>query len=147
MHIARDDRMFRADGNTRRLQPDLDAMGTIVALGSRLTVGINVERVIGARLHARLTANTAARVEIDDAIAALKESPSRTNSDTGGISAVIAAVNKKIAPRIGKLALLDVLYPRAVNPDRNIVFGLTSHGTGMTADAFALVNNKGVFHK
>ena len=98
MHIPRDDRMFRADGNTRRLQPDLDAMGTIVALGSRLTVGIDVERIIGARLHARLTTNTAARVEIDDAIAALKESPSRTNSDTGGISAVIAAVNKKIAP-------------------------------------------------
>ena len=98
MHITRDDRLFRADGNTRRLQPDLGSVRTIVALGSRLAVGINVERVIGTGLHTRLTTNTTLRVEIDDAISAFKESPRRTNSDAGSISTMIAPVNKKIAP-------------------------------------------------
>ena len=61
---------------------------------------------------------------------------------------MIAPVNKKIAPRIGKLTLLNVLNPRAVDPNRHIMLGLTRHSTCMTANTLALVDDKGIFrHK
>src|SRR5437588_668176 len=114
MHIARDDGPFWANDDTGWLQANFRTMGTIVALGRGLAVGINVERVIGACLHAGLTANTTLGIEIDDAVPALKESLRRANSDTRSIGAVIAAVDKKIAPRVGELAFFDIFDPRAI---------------------------------
>ena len=58
---------------------------------------------------------------------------------------MIAAVDQKIAARVGELAFFDVLHPRSIDADRDIVFGFARDGTGMAADALALVDHKGVF--
>ena len=60
---------------------------------------------------------------------------------------MIATVDKKIAARVGKFAFFDVLDPRSVNADRDVVFGFTRYGAGMTADALALVDDKSVFRQ
>jgi hypothetical protein len=58
---------------------------------------------------------------------------------------VVAAIDQKITPRVGKLALLNILDPGAVDADGNVVFGFAGDGAGVAADAFSLVYDKGVF--
>lgn len=58
---------------------------------------------------------------------------------------MIAAVDEKITARVGKFAFFDVLDPRSIHADRDVVFGFTRYGAGMTADALALVDDKSVF--
>ena len=59
MHIARDDGPFWANDDTGWLQANFRTMGTIVALGRGMAVGVDVERVVGTGLHTRFTADTA----------------------------------------------------------------------------------------
>jgi hypothetical protein len=58
---------------------------------------------------------------------------------------MIAAIDKKVAARVGKFTFFDVLDPRSVNADGNIVFGFACYSTGMTAYTLALVDDKSVF--
>src|SRR5438876_5440486 len=57
---------------------------------------------------------------------------------------MIAAIDEKIAARVGELAFFDVLNPCPVNANRNIVFGFACYSTGMAAYTFALVDHEGV---
>jgi hypothetical protein len=58
---------------------------------------------------------------------------------------MIATIDEKIATRVRELAFFDVLHPRSVHANGNIVFGFARHGAGMAANALALVDDKGVF--
>ena len=68
VEVAGEDRPLGADDDARGLEPPLHPVGAEVALGGRVRVGIDVERVVGARLHARLAADAPVAVEIDDAV-------------------------------------------------------------------------------
>jgi len=136
--------MFWTDNHTGRLQSDLRAMGAIVALGGGMAVGVDVERVIGAGLHARFTTDAARGVEVYDAVLALIESFGGTDSHARSIIAVVAAVDEKIAASVGKLAFFDVFHPGSIHANGHIVFGLARDSTGVTADALALVNYESI---
>jgi hypothetical protein len=110
-----------------------------------VAVRINVERVVGTSLHARLATNAPTGIKINNTIFSLIESCGRTDLDTRRSIAVITTIDKKIAARIGEFATLNVLDPGTVDPDGDIVFRFTGDGTGMTADTLALVDHKGVF--
>ena len=127
-----------------RFQSHLRAVGAIVALGGGMAVGIDVKRVVGTRLHTGLTANAAAGVEVDNAILALKKSFSWTNSDAGSVVAVVTTIDQEIAARVRKLALLNILDPRAIDANRHIMLRLAGHRTGMTPNTLSLVNHKRV---
>ena len=60
--------MLRAHVHAGRLKPDIDAMGAVIAFGGRMGFRINVQRIIWAGLHTALTADTPARIKIDDAV-------------------------------------------------------------------------------
>src|SRR5947207_162702 len=51
--------VLRADYNACWFQADFGAMRAIVALRGGMTIGVDVECIVWARLHARLAANTA----------------------------------------------------------------------------------------
>ncbi|OLD63633.1 MAG: hypothetical protein AUF65_01765 [Chloroflexi bacterium 13_1_20CM_50_12] len=121
MHIARDDGSLRADDHAGRFQAKLRAVRAVVALGSRMRVGVDIERIIGAGLHAGFAADTATGIEIDDAVLAFVERARRANSDAWRVIAVIAAVHQEIAAGIGELAPLDVLDPRSIHPDGDMM--------------------------
>src|SRR5205814_8578391 len=108
----------------------------------RMRVGVDIERIIGAGLHAGFAADTATAIEIHDAVLAFVERARRTNSDAWRVIAVIAAVHQKIAAGIGELAPLDVLDPCSIHSDGDIVFGFACNGAGMTADALALIHDE-----
>jgi hypothetical protein len=59
---------------------------------------------------------------------------------------VITPVDKKIAPRIGKLAFFNIFDPGTIDANWHVMFRFTRYGTGMTADTLALIDNKSVFH-
>jgi hypothetical protein len=59
---------------------------------------------------------------------------------------MIAAHDRKQAARVGKFALFDVLHPGAIDPDRHVVLGFAGDGTGMAADAFAIIDDEPEVH-
>src|SRR5260370_361757 len=64
----------------------------------------------------------------------------------GGVVAVVAAHDAEVAPGVREHPLLDVLHPRAVHPERDLVLLLAGHRAGVTADALALVDDEAVSH-
>ena len=68
VEIAGDDRPLGADDHTGRLEPDLHPVRAVVALRGRVGVGVDVECVVRAGLHAGLAADAAVAVEIDDPV-------------------------------------------------------------------------------
>jgi hypothetical protein len=97
-------------------------------------------------LHARLAANAARAVKINDAVGPAKQRNGGTNFDARSVIAVIAAKHGEMASRIRIVPFLDVFNPRPVDPDRYIVFLLTGDRASVTADAAVLVNEKSVAH-
>jgi len=61
-------------------------MRTVVALGGRMAVGIDVKRIVGTCLGAGLAADAAAPVEIHDAVRTLLQRLDRTDIHTGRLS-------------------------------------------------------------
>jgi hypothetical protein len=55
---------------------------------------------------------------------------------------VITSLNRKYPACVGKFTFLDVLHPGPIHTDRQIMFLLASHSTGMTSDAFPIVDNE-----
>jgi hypothetical protein len=97
-------------------------------------------------LRAGFAADAAARVEINDSVRAREKRRHRTNLDARRIRAVIAAHHGKQSARVRETPFFDVFNPRAINADWNFVFGFTSDGAGVTADAFAIINDKTKIH-
>ena len=60
---------------------------------------------------------------------------------------MIAAIDEKITARVGELAFFDVLDPRSVNADGDVMFGFARYSASMTADALALVDDKSIFRQ
>lgn len=59
---------------------------------------------------------------------------------------MVAARHLKNASRVGERPLLDVLHPRAVHREGNVVFRLARHRTSVTADTFTIVDDESVSH-
>ena len=59
---------------------------------------------------------------------------------------MVTAHYRKKASRIRESSLLDVLYPRAINTDRHLVFGLAGNGTRMAPDALSIIDNEAKIH-
>jgi hypothetical protein len=146
VEVARDDRLHRADDHARGLEADLDAMGAVVALGRGVRVRVDVERVVRARLHARLAADAPVAVEVDDAVRPSVERDGGADRHARGVVAVVAAHHREVTPRVRERTLLDVLHPGAVHAQRDLVLLLARHRAGVAADAFPLVDHEAVAH-
>ena len=60
---------------------------------------------------------------------------------------MIAAIDKKVAARVGKLSFFDVLHPRPVHANGYVVFGFARYSTRVAADALTLIDHEGIlFH-
>jgi hypothetical protein len=145
VHVTGDDGMLWTDNHAGGFQSQLGTVSAIVALGGGMGIGIDVERVIGASLHARFAADAARRVKVYDAILTLIEGLCGADGNAGSVITVVAAIDKEVTTGVGKLAFLDVFDPGAVDADRHVVFRLTRDGAGMATDTLALVDDKGIF--
>ena len=146
VQISGDDRLRRTDDDAGRLQTHLDPMGAVIAFRGRVGVRIDVERVVGTGLHAGFAADAAAVIEIDDAVGAAKQRAGRADFNAGGIVAMVAPQDAKVAPGMRELAFFYVFDPRPKNPDWNIVLFLAGHRARVAANAAILIDDKPVAH-
>jgi hypothetical protein len=117
-----------------------------MTLGSRALIGIDVNRIVRASLHASFAADASLGTEIHNTILALVHRSHGTNGHARRILAVIAARDLKNAARVGVFAFLHVLDPCAVYAQGNVVFGFAGNCASMAADALAIVDNEAVSH-
>ena len=144
VEVAGDDRLFGVDDHARGFELHLDAMGAVVALRGGPRVRIDVERVVGIRLHARLAADAAIAVQVDDAVGSAIERDRRADRHARCRVAVVAAEHREVAPRVREGPPLDVLDPGAERAERHLVLLFARDGARVTADAAALVDHEAV---
>ena len=111
-----------------------------------MAFGVYVERVVGTGLHAGLTADAAALVEVYDTVFAVVQRFHWTDFHAGRVGAMVAAHHRKQAARIGEDPFFDLFHPGPVDPQGDVVFCLTGGGAGMAANALSVVYDKPVLH-
>src|SRR5205085_8017309 len=109
VEVAAHDRLLRADYNAARLQAHFQSMRAEIALGGRISDGIDVQRVVRAGLHAGLAADAAIRVEIHHAVVATIKSRDGTDRNARRIITVITAHHAEQSAVVRELAFFDVL--------------------------------------
>jgi len=136
--------MFGTDNHAGGFESHFNPMRAEGAFCNGVGFGVEIDRVVGAGLHAGFAADANGRVKLDDAIAALIHGCDGTDAHAGRVDAVIAARHLKAAAHVGISTCFNILDPGAIHTKRHLVFGLARGGAGVTADAFALVNEKAV---
>ena len=121
-------------------------MSTEIAFLCRAVVGMNVQRIVGAGLHAGPEADTCFTVGVDYAVFAPKQGGHWAICHTRSVVAVVTTQDGKESPNIREGSLLYIFYPCSVRADGYIVFRLAGERAGVTTDATALVNDEGVAH-
>lgn len=58
---------------------------------------------------------------------------------------MIAAIDEKVAARVGELAFFDILHPCSVHAYRYVMFGFARYCACMTTNALTLVYYEGIF--
>src|SRR5260370_37045054 len=105
-----------ADDDASRLQLGFHAVSAEVAFGGGVEIGIDVEGVIGAGLHATLAADTSLIVKIDDSVGASVEGVGGADGNAGSFVTVVTSQHAEMAAAIGKLTLFHLLIPSAKTP-------------------------------
>src|SRR4051812_28462458 len=113
-----------------------------IAFGRRVAIRIDKQRIIGTGLHTRLAADAAIGIEIDNAIFPTIEGRDGADRHARRVIAVIAPHHAEQPATVRKLALLDVLDPRAIDAERHLMLALTSYRTCVTSNALAVINEK-----
>src|SRR5258708_38761412 len=121
-------------------------MRTEVAFLGDAAIGMDVDRVVRAGLHARLASDAVITLEIDDAIFPGIERVDGADADARCVIAVVTSHDAEVASRFRILTLFDVLDPGAKAADRHLVLCLTGHRAGMTSDTLPLVEHEAVTH-
>lgn len=121
-------------------------MGAKITLRRRVGIRINIERVIWTGLHTGFATDAATIVEINDPVLAFEERCRRANRHTRGINAMIATKHGKESFGVRVFAFFDIFDPGPIAADWHIVFGFAGNGTGVTADAFAVIDQEADFH-
>ena len=117
-----------------------------IALLSGVCVWVYVERVVRTSLHARLTADAALMIEVDNTVGSAKKSDGGANFNAGSVVAVVAAEHRKVSSRVGVAALFDILHPCAIYAYSDVVLFFTGNRASVTADATVLIDDKSVAH-
>ncbi len=144
VEVAGDDRARRADDDARGLQLRAQSDGRRSCISPRCGCSDRLERVVGAGLHAGFAADAAAVVEIDDAVSRRKSAVVGQISTHGAASQWLQRITPKWRLVCRKLALLDVLDPRAEDADRYAMLFLAGDRAGVTADAAVVIDYEAV---
>ena len=142
IEIANGDCLGWAHDLARRLQAYLDPVVAHIAFVCRIGLGVDVERIVGAGIHARLASDAVVVLEVNDTVVGPEERIRRAYRHTRCVLALVATHHRKFACNVGERARLDVLDPRPVHPQRHVVFTLAGDGAGMAANAVVAVEHK-----
>ena len=113
--------MGRTDHHTGWLELQLHPVGTEVALGCRMGLGIDVDGLIGTGLHAGLAADAGISIEFYDAIGSLNHGRDWADGHAGWILTMIAAAHLEVATSVWIGTAFGDLDPGAMNAQGNLV--------------------------
>ena len=136
------DRLGRTHDLTRRLEVHLDAVVAHVALVRRVGLGVDVQRVVRAGVHARLAPDAVVVLEVDDAVLGPIERRGRADLHARRVVALVASHHRELAGDVGERTGLDVFHPGAVHPEGDVVLAFAGDGAGVTADATVAVEEE-----
>ena len=117
-------------------------MCAVIALRRRMSLRVDVQRVVRTGLHTCLATNAATVVEINDSIGAAEQRCDGTDFDTWSVVAMVASHDRKVATGIRELSLFDVLNPGSIHSNRDIMFRFAGDGTGVAADTSSIVDDE-----
>ena len=146
VEVAGNDRLGRAHDGAGGRQPDLDPVRAEVALLRHPGLLVQVQRVVGAAVHAGLAADAHLRIDVHDAVRALVERRDRTDLDARRIRALIAAQHREVAAHLRERADLGVLHPGAEIAQGDVVLGLAGDRAGVASDATRVVDDETQLH-
>lgn len=121
-------------------------MNAVVALRGGVVLGVNVECVVGTRLHTCLATDALVVIEINDTVIAFEECLGRTDIHAGCVFAVVAAQHAEVPACVRECPALDILDPGAEDTKRDFIFRFTGRCAGVTADALPLIDYEPVAH-
>ena len=98
-------------------------------------------------MHTAFATNTSAVIHVNNPVRSLAECLYRTNGHARCLAALITTKNGEVSPHLRERSRLRIFYPGAEAADGNLVFGLASDGTGMTADAPRLIDDESELHR
>src|SRR4029450_11303565 len=133
IQVAGKNRLGRADDFAGRLVAHLEARGVEIAFSRGITIGIDVERVVGTSLHTGLTADAALVVKVDDAVGSAKKGDGRANFYAGSVIAMIAAEHREVPAGIWVTALFDIIHPWWIDAHVGVCLLFAGHRAGVTA--------------
>ena len=142
VEIPDDDRFGRAHDLTRRFEVLLQPVVAHVALVRGVRFWVDVERVVGASVHARLAANAIVVLEVNDAVVRTEQRRCRADGHAWRIVALVASHHIELAGDIGERTGLDVLHPRSIDAERHVVLTLASNGARMASNAVIAVEQE-----
>ena len=128
--------MFGANDDAGGFESHIQTMRAESAFRGGVGFGVEIDRVVGAGLHAGFTSDADAWVELNDAVVALIHRSHGTDAHARRVGTVIAARHLKAAAYIGVGACLHIFDPRAIHAKRHLILRLARSGTGVTADTF-----------
>jgi hypothetical protein len=115
-----------------------------VAFGGGMGIRVQIERIVGTGLHARLASDATVAVEIDDAVVATKECSRRTYFNAGRVVAMVAAHHAEMAAGVRKLTFFNVFDPGAEDAERDVMLFLAGDRARMTPDAAVVIDYEAV---
>ncbi len=146
IEIAGNDRLHRADDDTGRFESLFDSVGAEVAFLYRAEIIVEIQRIVGARLHTRAATDAGVAIHVDNSIRAFLKRVDGTDRDAGRVGALVAPKYGKVPADIRELTDLSVLDRRPEVADRNVVLGLASDGAGVAAYAPRLIDDEPILH-
>ncbi len=146
VHVPGDDRVGRADDGAGGFEAHVEAVGAVVALRGGVRLRVDVDRVVGAGLHAGLAPDAGILVELHDPVVALIHRPGRTDPHARRVRAVVAAGDLEVPLVVRVGPGLGVLHPGAVDAEGDLVLALARRGARVAADAGAIVDDEAVVH-
>ena len=147
IQVARQDGLCRADDDARGLQVFLHPVRTEVAFGRGVAVGIDVESVVGAGLHAALASDTTLIVKVYDSIRTAEEGVGGADLNAGSIVTVVTSHHPEVAPGVGKFSRLHILQPGAKHSHRDLMLFLASQSARVAADTSLVIDHESITHR
>jgi len=112
-----------------------------------MIVGVDEDRVVGARSHARLTTDADRFVEIYNPVCTFEHGGGRTRGCARRMSALVAACYLVCASCLWKDSDIDVFDVGARDGERNEILRLARRSACVTADTACMVNYLGPLNR
>jgi len=129
-----------------RLEPRIDSVRAEGALLNDLLDRVHIPDCIRTCHHTIPASDAGMGIDDDDAIFPFKRGFRRTDGDTARVVTVIAEDGQKGFSYIRIGTLFDLFDPCLPYTERNLVFRLAGHLTGVAADTATKIDNHAVFN-